>query len=138
VGSLVACINTWTRWIEEATNKDDKFFGPSPSNRLGEIFWGPGPPGFVTVNTDGSVQSNPSSATTGGLGREESRRFHFAFTSNLGSCSVTRVELRGAIHCLEMAWNNNFIKIQLQLDSQVAIQLLQTEGEILHHHATEF
>ncbi|CAN1127814.1 Putative ribonuclease H protein At1g65750 [Linum perenne] len=54
---------------------------------------------------------------------------------NLGKCSITRAELRGAMLGLQLAWERGYHKIQLQLDSQCAVQLLQGEGLEDHAHA---
>ncbi|CAN1788863.1 Putative ribonuclease H protein At1g65750 [Linum perenne] len=53
----------------------------------------------------------------------------------LGKCSITRAELRGAVSGLQLAWEQGYRKIQLQLDSQCAVQLLQREGLEDHAHA---
>ncbi|CAN1836512.1 Putative ribonuclease H protein At1g65750, partial [Linum perenne] len=52
---------------------------------------------------------------------------------NLGKCSITKAELRGAVSGLQLAWEQGYRKIQLQLDSQCAVQLLQ--GDDLEDHA---
>ncbi|CAN1333599.1 Putative ribonuclease H protein At1g65750 [Linum perenne] len=52
---------------------------------------------------------------------------------NLGKCSITRAELRGAVSGLQLAWERGYYKIQLRLDSQCAVQLLQ--GYDLEDHA---
>ncbi|CAN1333967.1 Putative ribonuclease H protein At1g65750 [Linum perenne] len=54
---------------------------------------------------------------------------------NLGKCSITRAELRGAVSCLQLAWERGYRKIQLQLDSQCAVQLLQGDDLEDHTHA---
>ncbi|CAN1121082.1 Putative ribonuclease H protein At1g65750 [Linum perenne] len=43
---------------------------------------------------------------------------------NLGICSITRAELRGAMTGLQIAWDRGFRRIIVQLDSRVAVQLL--------------
>ncbi|CAN1127783.1 Putative ribonuclease H protein At1g65750 [Linum perenne] len=53
---------------------------------------------------------------------------------NLGKCSITMAELRGAVSGLQLAWERGYRKIQLQLDSQCAIHLLQGEGLDDHAH----
>ncbi|CAN1768424.1 Putative ribonuclease H protein At1g65750 [Linum perenne] len=60
-----------------------------------------------------------------------------AFSMNLGRCSVTRAELRGAIHGLELVWSMGFRSVELQLDSKAAIDLLLATGEPRHQHAGE-
>ncbi|CAN1249089.1 Putative ribonuclease H protein At1g65750 [Linum perenne] len=53
---------------------------------------------------------------------------------NLGKCSITRAELRGAVSGLQLAWERGYRKIPLQLDSQCAVRLLQAEGLDDHAH----
>ncbi|CAL1386502.1 unnamed protein product [Linum trigynum] len=38
---------------------------------------------------------------------------------NLGACSITRAELRGAMEGLQLAWNLRFRRVQLELDCNV-------------------
>ncbi|CAN0918917.1 hypothetical protein LINGRAHAP2_LOCUS31154, partial [Linum grandiflorum] len=52
---------------------------------------------WVTLNTDGSVINPGNKAATGGVLRNSDRNVLRAFTSNLGVCSITRAELRGAV-----------------------------------------
>ncbi|CAN1143254.1 hypothetical protein LINPERHAP2_LOCUS13513 [Linum perenne] len=40
---------------------------------------------------------------------------------NLGQCSLTRAEIRGAITGLELAWDYEFRSVEIQIDSQAAI-----------------
>ncbi|CAN1789672.1 Putative ribonuclease H protein At1g65750 [Linum perenne] len=47
---------------------------------------------------------------------------------NLGHCSITRAEIRGAITGLELAWDYGFRNVELQLDSQAAISLLSSSA----------
>ncbi|CAN1140912.1 Putative ribonuclease H protein At1g65750 [Linum perenne] len=56
---------------------------------------------------------------------------------NLGCCSFTRAEIRGAISGLELAWTYGFRQVSLQIDSQAAISILSAEGEPLHQYAGE-
>ncbi|CAN1853745.1 Putative ribonuclease H protein At1g65750 [Linum perenne] len=56
---------------------------------------------------------------------------------NLGGCTITRAEIRGAIAGLELAWEYGFRRVELQLDSQVAILLLTSSKVHEHQHAAE-
>ncbi|CAN1149154.1 Putative ribonuclease H protein At1g65750 [Linum perenne] len=56
---------------------------------------------------------------------------------NLGICSITRAELRGAMTGLQIAWDRGFRRIIVQLDSRVAVQLLLGDGEDSHQHSSE-
>ncbi|CAN1256844.1 Putative ribonuclease H protein At1g65750 [Linum perenne] len=53
---------------------------------------------------------------------------------NLGCCTVTRAELRGAITGLELAWSYGFRNIDLQLDSRVATELCNREWRVEIRH----
>ncbi|CAN1147970.1 Putative ribonuclease H protein At1g65750 [Linum perenne] len=53
---------------------------------------------------------------------------------NLGMCTITRAEIRGAITGLELAWDYGFRRVELQLDSKVAISLLLSQDEPEHQH----
>ncbi|CAN1188278.1 Putative ribonuclease H protein At1g65750, partial [Linum perenne] len=91
---------------------------------------------WVTLNSDGSVLSETGQAAAEGLIRDHQGRYLVAFTMNLGKCSITRAELRGAVSGLQLAWERGYRKIQLQLDSQCAVQLLQGDDLEDHAHAT--
>ncbi|CAN1130098.1 Putative ribonuclease H protein At1g65750 [Linum perenne] len=60
-----------------------------------------------------------------------------AYTMNLGYCSITRAEMRGAIEGLKRAWEAGFRRIILQMDSMAAISLLFNGDEIRHQHRME-
>ncbi|CAN1121936.1 Putative ribonuclease H protein At1g65750 [Linum perenne] len=81
--------------------------------------------------------ANCSNAATGGLIRNADGRCLFAFTMNLGNCSITRAEMMGAIEGLRWSWDAGFRKVILQLDSQAAINLLTTEDVTRTLHALE-
>ncbi|CAN1181551.1 Putative ribonuclease H protein At1g65750 [Linum perenne] len=53
---------------------------------------------------------------------------------NLGRCTVTRAELRGAITGLELAWAYGFRKIALQLDSRAAVAILSQDWQVEIRH----
>ncbi|CAN1157810.1 Putative ribonuclease H protein At1g65750 [Linum perenne] len=102
-----------------------------------EVSWTPGPNDWLIINTDGSVKQPLSEAAAGGLVRNSSGHCLLAFTANLGSCSITRAELRGILIGLRLAWNAGYKKIIVQTDSQVAVQLLTDESSTNHHHGLE-
>ncbi|CAN1743220.1 Putative ribonuclease H protein At1g65750 [Linum perenne] len=91
----------------------------------------------VVLNSDGSVLHPSSKAAAGGLIRDELGRCLMAFSYNLGRCSITRAELRGAVHGLSIAWNLGYRRVLVQMDSAAAIAILEAKGEIDHQHAME-
>ncbi|CAN1149060.1 hypothetical protein LINPERHAP2_LOCUS16812 [Linum perenne] len=68
------------------------------------VAWEPGPAEWITLNSDGSFGARAGRATTGGLARDADGRCIFAYTMNLGNCSITRAEMRGAIEGLRRTW----------------------------------
>ncbi|CAN1165457.1 Putative ribonuclease H protein At1g65750, partial [Linum perenne] len=91
------------------------------------IDWDPGPEGWVTINTDGSVLQSSGNATAGGLIRDHLGHCFSAFSANLGRCSITRAELRGILHGLEFSWSYGYKKVRLHTDSQSAVLLILAE-----------
>ncbi|CAN1164336.1 Putative ribonuclease H protein At1g65750 [Linum perenne] len=56
---------------------------------------------------------------------------------NLGACSITRAELRGAIEGLERTWTAGYRRVILQMDSMAAISLLRQVQDTSHQHGLE-
>ncbi|CAN1819554.1 Putative ribonuclease H protein At1g65750, partial [Linum perenne] len=101
------------------------------------VAWDPGPEGWVTLNSDGSADLSKKQATAGGLVRDWQGRCLFTYTMNLGNCSITRAEFRGALEGLERAWREGCRKVLLQMDSQSAISLLTNGTDTNHQHGME-
>ncbi|CAN1819553.1 Putative ribonuclease H protein At1g65750 [Linum perenne] len=99
--------------------------------------WNQGPEGWVTLNSDGSADLSKKQATAGGLVRDWQGRCLFTYTMNLGNCSITRAEFRGALEGLERAWREGCRKVLLQMDSQSAISLLTNGTDTNHQHGME-
>ncbi|CAN1815656.1 Putative ribonuclease H protein At1g65750 [Linum perenne] len=53
---------------------------------------------------------------------------------NLGRCSITRAELRGALYGLQKAWELGFRKVLVFMDSTAAIDIFQTDWEVQLRH----
>ncbi|CAN0925121.1 BAG family molecular chaperone regulator 2, partial [Linum grandiflorum] len=102
-----------------------------------DVSWPSPAPKWVALNSDGSVIPKTVQATTGGLFAKADGRCLAVYLMNLGICSITRAELRVVVQGLQMDWELGYRKIQAQLDSQAAIQLVLAEGEITHQHSFE-
>ncbi|CAN0839785.1 Putative ribonuclease H protein At1g65750 [Linum grandiflorum] len=100
------------------------------------IGWRPNDEGCFTLSTDGSLRSPTKLAAAGGVIRTNTGRFVKAFTSNLGSCSITRAEMQAIGNGLQLAWNLGIRRIQVQSDSMTAISILAKDSELRHQHAT--
>ncbi|CAN1759813.1 Putative ribonuclease H protein At1g65750 [Linum perenne] len=127
----------WALSTEEADCRNNLLLGNQVKRMPTDIAWDPGPPGWVTLNTDGSADSDRHRATAGGLLRDDLGKCLLAFTMNLGNCSITRAEMRGAIEGLHRAWGAGYRKVLLQLDSKAAISLLTGTGDTSHQHGLE-
>ncbi|CAI0420751.1 unnamed protein product [Linum tenue] len=84
--------------------------------------------------SDGSVIPESGHAAAGGLIRYHTGCCLAAFASNLGICSITRAELRGAVEGLQLAWDRGYRRVRVELDSHCAVQLLHNQSTD-HHHA---
>ncbi|CAN1792527.1 Putative ribonuclease H protein At1g65750 [Linum perenne] len=127
----------WANTITEAFQHENRCFGPQGLKRWENIAWEPGPADWVTINTDGSCLASIRKASAGGIIRRADGRGLVAFTMNLGACTVTRAEIRGAIGGLELAWDYGFRRVELQLDSKVVVSMLLSSEEPEHQQAAE-
>ncbi|CAN1188296.1 Putative ribonuclease H protein At1g65750 [Linum perenne] len=53
---------------------------------------------------------------------------------NLGICSITRAELRGALEGIKRAWEAGYQRVEIQSDSKAAIDILIDNWEIKIRH----
>ncbi|CAN1753388.1 hypothetical protein LINPERHAP1_LOCUS5148 [Linum perenne] len=60
-----------------------------------------------------------------------------AIVVNLGTCSITRVELCGILTSLTLAWDAWYMKVIVKTDSQVVVTLLADRAAVHHHHTLE-
>ncbi|CAN1785082.1 Putative ribonuclease H protein At1g65750 [Linum perenne] len=127
----------WARQIKVALERDNVAFGDGVSRRLVDVHWDPGPEGWVVLNSDGSADRRIGRATAGGILRDSEGRGLLAFSMNLGRCSITRAEMRGAIEGLRRTWDAGHRNVILRMDSRAAIALLTNASETPHQHAME-
>ncbi|CAN1191314.1 Putative ribonuclease H protein At1g65750 [Linum perenne] len=128
---------SWAKLVADAHSRTIRNLDVVPTREMADVAWDPGPIGWVTCNSDGSVDMGQKKAAVGGLVRDAEGRCLLAFTMNLGNCSITRAEMRGAIEGLRRAWDAGFRKVILQLDSKSAISLLTSEDATRSIHALE-
>ncbi|CAN1732088.1 Putative ribonuclease H protein At1g65750 [Linum perenne] len=127
----------WLSTVSEAMCREASMLIDVGTNRRIEVSWQAGPHDWVTLNSDGSVLGVRGSSAAGGLITDSSGNCLHAFTINMGVCSITRAEIRGAIESLKLAWEAGFKKIVVQADSSAAISLINAEGHPSHQHAGE-
>ncbi|CAN1841568.1 Putative ribonuclease H protein At1g65750 [Linum perenne] len=88
-------ICTWVAVVNDALNRSSRMAPLGTVKVNASIAWDLGPPGWMVLNTDGSVITSSGAAAAGGLIRDELGRCRLAFSSNVGFYSITRAELRG-------------------------------------------
>ncbi|CAN1800931.1 Putative ribonuclease H protein At1g65750 [Linum perenne] len=135
-----------TCWLIWKARNDRIFAGTSP-NPLGvairSITWNKNVEeakrreAFVMKSSSIGREIVRTAAATGGLLRDDQGRCLLAFTMNLGTCSITRAELRGAIEGLQRTWDGGYRKVQLFMDSMAAISLLKEVHHTSHQHGLE-
>ncbi|CAN0891305.1 Putative ribonuclease H protein At1g65750, partial [Linum grandiflorum] len=76
------------------------------------------------LSTDGSLRCPAKIAAAGGVIRNDIGRFVKTFAANLGSCSITRVEMRAIVDGLNIAWFLGICRIRVQSDSMAVIAIL--------------
>ncbi|CAN1760424.1 Putative ribonuclease H protein At1g65750 [Linum perenne] len=117
-------IGCWFLWRA----RNERIFAGQRKERQIAVAWKAGPPGWIVINSDGSVLGNRGGAAVGGLLRNEDGQCVEAFAMNLGICSITRAEIRGAIEGIRRAWSGGYRKVEVQMDSQAAIAILMDDN----------
>ncbi|CAN1745190.1 Putative ribonuclease H protein At1g65750 [Linum perenne] len=127
----------WARQVSLASRRDGNIIDREACNLLLDVRWEPGPDGWIVLNSDGSVHQQTGRAAAGGLIRDSGGRCLLAYSMNLGSCSITRAEIRGAIEGLIRAWDAGFRKVVLRMDSRAAISILTSTDASAHQYTME-
>ncbi|CAN1730826.1 Putative ribonuclease H protein At1g65750 [Linum perenne] len=131
-----ANINFWRASILSSWQKAMELRSPVNIRRVeSEIAWRPAADGWTTLNSDGSVLQNPASAAAGVALRDNVGRIQYAAAINLGTCSITRAEMRGAVEGMLIAWELNVRRLEIQLDSTAAISIL-LQANTGHQHSS--
>ncbi|CAI0389172.1 unnamed protein product [Linum tenue] len=84
-------------------SKAQKIMEQQQRKSMSFINWQKPPPGWVALNSDGSVVLASGSASAGGVIRDSSGQFMKGFSVNLGGGSITHAELSGIAHGLHSA-----------------------------------
>ncbi|CAN1296417.1 Putative ribonuclease H protein At1g65750, partial [Linum perenne] len=91
---------------------------------------------WIALNLDGSVIPETGREVVGGLFCDTDGRCLTTYSVNLRIYSITKAELR-AVTGLHITWERGYRKVQMQLESRAAIQLLMGDGEATHQHSSE-
>ncbi|CAI0421841.1 unnamed protein product [Linum tenue] len=132
---LIHRITAWINIYCRATlNAQKSLMSPKATKTSHEIAWKPPREGWIQVQSDGSVLQPSGSAAAGGLLRDHIGRCMGAFTCNLGKCSITRAELKGAAEGLELAWKLSYRNVELNVDSRTALDIIKNRDRTDHCH----
>ncbi|CAL1366122.1 unnamed protein product [Linum trigynum] len=132
---LISKIMSWIQVYKQARiNEEKSIVAPRNQHIQTSVAWKPPREGWIQIQTDGSVLQNSGKAAAGGLLRDHLGRCLDAFTCNLGSCTITTAELRGAEIGLQRAWERGFRKVELNLDSSTAITIMKNIDDTDHRH----
>ncbi|KMT12698.1 hypothetical protein BVRB_4g087960 [Beta vulgaris subsp. vulgaris] len=98
--------------------------------------WAPPPPGYVTLNIAGAVNSTQGSAGAGGLLRDMRGYWIKGFSFHLDACTAIKAELQAIKEGLEMTSHSGYNKVILQTSSESVVDLLLGTSDELHplHH----
>ncbi|CAN1169619.1 Putative ribonuclease H protein At1g65750 [Linum perenne] len=123
----------WRDTVQSALERDTSILDERRTRVEANIAWQAGGPGWVTLNSDGSVVQGRAAA--GGILRDNEGRGLLAYSTNLGICSITRAELRGALEGIKQAWDAGYRRVEIQTDSMAAMAILtDNSARISHTH----
>ncbi|CAI0409094.1 unnamed protein product [Linum tenue] len=135
--SLIARIQAWFCIVEQAKRHAQKTTcsnSATVQSRL--VCWEPPREDWIQIQSDGSVITQTGKAAAGGLFRDYLGRCKGAYVCNLGSCSITAAELKGALEGLKIAWKEGYRKIELKLDSTTAVDIIKQCDRDDHRHGS--
>ena len=74
---------------------------------------------------DGASRGNPGHAGGGGVFRDYHGKWIGGFSCNLNWCSSMKAELLALLKGLRLAWEGRFSRLEVNMDSQVVVNLIQ-------------
>lgn len=105
----------------------------TPENRVSkDVGWEKPRIGWMKLNVDGSVLQNPVRSSFGGILRGEDGEWVAGFSGKLGAATITLAELIALREGLKLAATLSVVKLQIESDSQTAVQLVKGGDVELH------
>ncbi|CAN1179715.1 Putative ribonuclease H protein At1g65750, partial [Linum perenne] len=134
VGVVLEKINYWCAIISHSQSSADEFLPIRPrSERL--VCWNLDEFGRSVLNLDSFVINRGGSAAVGAAIRDDCSRCIAAYSINLGSCSITRAEIREAVDGMKIAWELGIRRLAIQVDSTCVIDILTDTSNSSHQHS---
>lgn len=123
IPTIMRYVSEW----ENATKKVDC----SPSTQVCLLNWKKPPPGTLKLNVDGTRSSRGNIGAAGVFRDSEGNWFH-GFMLNIGVGEVLQAEAWGLASGLQLAKDLNITHIEVESDSAVLINILQSTDLDLH------
>ena len=99
--------------------------GDRPPKTTTLIGWQPPPPGFIKLNTDGSILGNPGYASVGGILRDINGNWIRRFSHKLGIANSLVAELWGLRDGLLLVRDLHICKLIIEIDAKSVVDLLK-------------
>ncbi|GLT35133.1 hypothetical protein SLA2020_096110 [Shorea laevis] len=99
------------------------------------ISWEPPPTGWIKLNTNGSVISNPGTTSCGGLFWDSQGQWVVGFTRRIGYTTALAAELWVIRDGLMIAVQHHIQNIIIEIDCKVAFLLITGEPNLHHPHS---
>ncbi|WCJ31853.1 Polynucleotidyl transferase ribonuclease H-like superfamily protein [Euphorbia peplus] len=129
--AVISRINARVNSIS-VSNTDSALSSPHarPSKHECVIGWKLPPVQWVKLNTDGAVKCSHFQASACGIIRDCQGSWIYGFARKIGRCSVVKAKLWGIYDGLILAWNLGFIKVQVEVDSLLCVDLLHRQSTL--------
>jgi ribonuclease HI len=121
-------INQFTREFFEA----NKNHHSKPTRHIVHLCWQFPPKNWHKLNVDGSWHKDLGIMCAGGVIRNDKGDWVSGFSVNLGAGQVLEAELWGLLKGMGLAWNNGCRFLEIEMDSLVAVQLVNSSINPLH------
>ncbi|CAL1407561.1 unnamed protein product [Linum trigynum] len=133
--SIITRIKLWhAAWIAPPSLPSSR---TRPANMvMADIGWTPPAAGWCALNVDGASNGNPGPAGTGGVLRDSTGQWIAGYMANIGSTTAAHAELWALMYGLDLAWKHDCRALQVQTDSQLALQLINSRHDPVHPYAT--
>lgn len=80
--------------------------------------------GVVKINTNGAFHYATQLASAGSLIRDSDGHWIKSFVFNIGKCSIKHVELLSIYKGLQLAWQGDFIHVEVKSDRLEVVRIM--------------
>lgn len=105
-----------------------KYLHPPNAPKIIEVIWHPPIKNWIKCNTDGS--SNLYNSSCGGIFRNSDADCLLCFAENVGPENAYFAELAGAMRAIDIAYQNNWMNLWLELDYALVVNAFKNNSEV--------